>query len=78
LPDKIKALYNVVICLNFTVQFLHILSLIVAVYDRPLAEHMCSETSGDFRRLLTLIVTVSQTFKIYQLIVICSYNILSK
>nr|CAD7261498.1 unnamed protein product [Timema shepardi] len=27
------------------------------VYDRPLAEHMCSETSGDFRRLLTLIVT---------------------
>ncbi|CAK1551350.1 unnamed protein product [Leptosia nina] len=23
----------------------------------PLAEHMCSETSGDFRRLLTLIVT---------------------
>ncbi|KOB71138.1 Annexin [Operophtera brumata] len=27
-----------------------------AVYDRPLAEHMCSETSGDFRRLLTLIV----------------------
>ncbi|XP_060803294.1 annexin B10 isoform X2 [Amyelois transitella] len=27
------------------------------MYDRPLAEHMCSETSGDFRRLLTLIVT---------------------
>ncbi|CAH2980625.1 unnamed protein product [Chilo suppressalis] len=27
------------------------------LYDRPLAEHMCSETSGDFRRLLTLIVT---------------------
>ncbi|XP_055912603.1 annexin B10 [Eupeodes corollae] len=26
-------------------------------YDRPLAEHMCSETSGHFRRLLTLIVT---------------------
>ncbi|XP_028036014.1 annexin B10 isoform X1 [Bombyx mandarina] len=26
------------------------------LYDRPLAEHMCSETSGDFRRLLTLIV----------------------
>ncbi|XP_049873772.1 annexin B10 isoform X2 [Pectinophora gossypiella] len=27
------------------------------MYSRPLAEHMCSETSGDFRRLLTLIVT---------------------
>lgn len=27
------------------------------MYDRPLAEHMCSETSGHFRRLLTLIVT---------------------
>ncbi|XP_043462451.1 annexin B10 [Leptopilina heterotoma] len=27
------------------------------LYDRPLAEHLCSETSGDFRRLLTLIVT---------------------
>ncbi|XP_018325298.1 annexin B10 isoform X2 [Agrilus planipennis] len=27
------------------------------LYGRPLAEHMCSETSGDLRRLLTLIVT---------------------
>lgn len=27
------------------------------MYDRPLAEHMCSETSGHFRRLLTLIIT---------------------
>jgi annexin A7/11 len=27
------------------------------VYDRPLAEHLCSETSGNFRRLLTLIIT---------------------
>lgn len=27
------------------------------VYERPLAEQMCSETSGDLRRLLTLIVT---------------------
>lgn len=26
------------------------------MYGRPLAEHMCSETSGHFRRLLTLIV----------------------
>lgn len=30
-----------------------------SVYSRPLAEHMCSETTGDFRRLLTLIITVS-------------------
>lgn len=27
------------------------------LYARPLAEHMCSETDGHFRRLLTLIVT---------------------
>lgn len=27
------------------------------VYNRPLAEHLCSETSGHFRRLLTLIIT---------------------
>lgn len=28
-----------------------------SVYDRPLAEHLCSETDGHFRRLLTLIIT---------------------
>lgn len=27
------------------------------MYDRPLAEHLCSETDGYFRRLLTLIIT---------------------
>lgn len=27
------------------------------VYDRPLAEHLCSETGGYFRRLLTMIIT---------------------
>lgn len=27
------------------------------MYNRPLAEHMCSETAGHFRRLLTLIIT---------------------
>ena len=26
------------------------------MFNRPLAEHICSETSGDFRRLLTLII----------------------
>lgn len=29
----------------------------ISVYNRPLAEHLCSETSGHFRRLLTLIIT---------------------
>ncbi len=27
------------------------------MYGRPLAEHLCSETDGHFRRLLTLIIT---------------------
>lgn len=27
------------------------------MYDRPLAEHLCSETGGYFRRLLTMIIT---------------------
>lgn len=27
------------------------------MYNRPLAEHVCTETSGSFRRLLTLIIT---------------------
>lgn len=27
------------------------------MYDRPLAEHLCSETDGYFRRLLTMIIT---------------------
>uniref|UniRef100_A0A182PZD6 Annexin n=1 Tax=Anopheles farauti TaxID=69004 RepID=A0A182PZD6_9DIPT len=27
------------------------------MYNRPLAEHVCSETSGNFRRLLTMIIT---------------------
>lgn len=34
-------------------------AFIVSVYDRPLAEHICSESKGDFRRFLTLVVTVS-------------------
>lgn len=27
------------------------------MFERPLAEHLCSETDGYFRRLLTLIIT---------------------
>lgn len=42
---------------NIHCPHLAFLKTFIAVYDRPLAEHMCSETSGDFRRLLTLIVT---------------------
>lgn len=30
---------------------------LISVYDRPLVEQMCSETSGHFRRLLTMITT---------------------
>lgn len=30
------------------------------MYDRPLVEQVCSETSGNFRRLLTLILTCSR------------------
>lgn len=33
------------------------LAILFTVYNRPLAEHMCSETDGHFRRLLTLIIT---------------------
>ncbi|KAK7598122.1 hypothetical protein V9T40_006357 [Parthenolecanium corni] len=29
-------------------------------FNRPLVEHLCSETSGDFRKLLTLIVTATR------------------
>lgn len=32
-------------------------SIYEKLYDRPLIEHLCSETSGDFRKILTLIVT---------------------
>lgn len=30
------------------------------LYNRPLAEHVCTETSGSFRRLLTMIITGSR------------------
>lgn len=33
-----------------------------SVYGSPLAEQLCNETSGDFRHLLTLILTVSTVF----------------
>lgn len=30
------------------------------MFNRPLVEHVCSETSGDFRRLLTLLLTMTR------------------
>lgn len=46
-----------ILCSKTNAQIKEIVSAYEDLYDRPLAEHMCSETSGHFRRLLTLIVT---------------------
>lgn len=55
--------------ISFCLRFLRhknktLLLTYLLVYNRPLVEHLCSETSGDFRKLLTLIVTVSYYPKI--------------
>uniref|UniRef100_A0A1A9VBK8 Annexin n=1 Tax=Glossina austeni TaxID=7395 RepID=A0A1A9VBK8_GLOAU len=46
-----------ILCTKSNEEMAHIVSCYENMYDRPLVEHMCSETSGHFRRLLTLIVT---------------------
>ncbi|XP_013170274.1 PREDICTED: annexin B10 isoform X2 [Papilio xuthus] len=46
-----------ILCTRTKKEIADIVQAYERLYDRPLAEHMCSETSGDFRRLLTLIVT---------------------
>lgn len=46
-----------ILCTRTKPEIAAIVAAYERLYDRPLAEHMCSETSGDFRRLLTLIVT---------------------
>ncbi|XP_065363533.1 annexin B10 [Calliphora vicina] len=46
-----------ILCTKTNEEMQEIVSAYEAKYDRPLAEQMCSETSGHFRRLLTLIVT---------------------
>lgn len=46
-----------ILCTNSNDEMAEIVSCYENMYDRPLVEHMCSETSGHFRRLLTLIVT---------------------
>lgn len=38
-------------------QMHHIVKVYEEMFNRPLVEHVCTETSGDFRRLLTLIIT---------------------
>ncbi|XP_063624445.1 annexin B10 isoform X5 [Cydia splendana] len=46
-----------ILCTRTKKEIAEIVDAYERLYNRPLAEHMCSETSGDFRRLLTLIVT---------------------
>lgn len=46
-----------ILCTKTNEEMQEIVATYEAVYDRPLAEQMCSETSGFFRRMLTLIVT---------------------
>ncbi|XP_023305506.2 annexin B10-like [Lucilia cuprina] len=46
-----------ILCTKSNEEMAEIVKCYENMYDRPLAEHMCSETSGHFRRLLTLIVT---------------------
>ncbi|XP_045536513.1 annexin B10 isoform X2 [Papilio machaon] len=46
-----------ILCTRTKKEIADIVQAYERLYNRPLAEHMCSETSGDFRRLLTLIVT---------------------
>ncbi|XP_039753040.1 annexin B10 isoform X1 [Pararge aegeria] len=46
-----------ILCTRTKPEIADIVDTYERLYNRPLAEHMCSETSGDFRRLLTLIVT---------------------
>ncbi|XP_054729830.1 annexin B10 isoform X1 [Anastrepha obliqua] len=46
-----------ILCTKTNEEMHEIVAAYEAKYDRPLAEQMCSETSGFFRRLLTLIVT---------------------
>ncbi|XP_045497840.1 annexin B10 isoform X3 [Colias croceus] len=48
-----------ILCTRTKKEIAEIVETYERLYNRPLAEHMCSETSGDFRRLLTLIVTRS-------------------
>lgn len=46
-----------ILCTKSNEEIQEIATVYEAMFDRPLAEQMCGETSGHFRRLLTLIVT---------------------
>uniref|UniRef100_A0A1A9WXX8 Annexin n=1 Tax=Glossina brevipalpis TaxID=37001 RepID=A0A1A9WXX8_9MUSC len=46
-----------ILCTKSNEEMAEIVSCYENRYDRPLVEHLCSETSGHFRRLLTLVVT---------------------
>ncbi|EEB14448.1 Annexin-B10, putative [Pediculus humanus corporis] len=46
-----------ILCSRSNQQIQEIVDCYEAKYNRPFAEHLCSDTSGDFRRFLTLIVT---------------------
>lgn len=46
-----------ILCTKSNEEMSEIVTVYETMYDRPLAEQMCGETSGHFRRLLTLIVT---------------------
>lgn len=46
-----------ILCTKTNEQMKELVDKYEELYERPLAEHMCSETDGHFRRLLTLIIT---------------------
>ncbi|RZF42584.1 hypothetical protein LSTR_LSTR001379 [Laodelphax striatellus] len=46
-----------ILCTRNKAEIQEIVDTYWRLYDRPLAEHICTETSGDFRRFLTLLVT---------------------
>ncbi|XP_053684952.1 annexin B10-like [Sabethes cyaneus] len=54
-----KTLIEILCSLN-NEQIKEVVNTYEELYDRPLAEHLCSETSGSFRRLLTMIIVGSR------------------
>ncbi|KAK6625727.1 Annexin B10 [Polyplax serrata] len=46
-----------ILCSKNNTEIQELVNAYEAKYNRPLAEHLCSDTSGDFRRFLTLIIT---------------------
>ena len=46
-----------IMCTKSNEQMHELVHVYENMYDRPLAEHLCSETDGYFRRLLTMIIT---------------------